>query len=103
MIVRTDVLALMAEIGSGALTVEEAAPRLQRMLVRATVRVSPAGDAGALLRAEQDDSLPPYTPDSWDDVMRARDVHRWITEDQADALADLVTIPAPHQVHGEPY
>lgn len=102
MIVRTDVLALMAEIGDGKITVEQAAPRLQRLLVPATVRISPVGDAMALLRAEYDDSLPPYTPDSWDDV---RGACGWglITRDQADTLADRVTIPPSHVAHGEPY
>lgn len=98
----TDVLALMAQIGEGTVTVEDAAPRLQRLLVPRTARVSPVGDAMALLEREQDDSLPPYTPNSRDDVRRARDVHRWITEDHADALADLVEIPLPVRSNGRP-
>lgn len=99
----TDVLALMAQIGDGAVTVEDAARRLQRLLVPRTARVSPVGDAMALLAAEYDDSLPPYVQNSWDDVRRARDVHQWITEEQTDALRDLVDIPRAHEVIGEPY
>lgn len=89
----TDVLALMAQIGDGRLTVEQATPRLQELLVPCTVRVSPAGDATALLEAEQDDSPPPYTPDSWDDVYRAYIAYDLIDDEQYAALHALVDVP----------
>lgn len=99
---QSDVLELMAQIGRGEITVGQAAPRLQELLVPATVRVSPAGDAMALAEAAYDDSVPPYTPNSWDDVYRAFVAYDLVDDEQYAALADLVEIPPAHELRWVP-
>ena len=82
----------MTALADGTATV----PATADQLVPRNARTSPVGDAAALLTHEykRADDLPPYTPHSWDDVVRASDVYRLITAQQADELRALVEIPA---------
>lgn len=90
---------ILAALGDGRTTLDDAADQLHAVLVPRRHRATPTGDGLALLAHEHEhaDSLPPHTPDSWDDVRRAT-AAGLISEQQADALRALVTIPAAQQV-----
>lgn len=94
----TPVLELMYEYGQGRVSVDDTTRRLQELLVPAVVRERPR-DLAALFRAEQDQNLPIYTPNSWDDVTYAYVAYKLIAADQYEALDRAATPPTSTIVH----